>query len=166
MIKYIISSIDESSNLISYLYSREYHLKDIKKNSNGVLNNFIIAYTNLSDNDLRKDSLHIMEHFNIDHIIIKYSDEIKRVSKDGVEIPLDITNDINETSYICDYDIFSFIPKKQYVYPKIKSQLSNNMIVEMLLNNKWVNHKIKNIDIEYENIFNLMIKYQKVRFIQ
>ncbi len=164
--KYIISSIDENSNLISYLYSREYQLKDIKKNSNGVLNNSIIAFTNLSDDELRKDALHIMEFFNIDHIIIKYDNEIKNVYRDGKELSLDITRDINETSYICDYDIFSFIPKKQYIYPKIKSQLSNNMIVEMLLNNKWVNHKIENLDIEYENIFNLMIKYEKLRFIK
>jgi hypothetical protein len=167
-ISYILVSSNDLKSLISYLYTREYYLIDIKGYYDGKFEDSLLAFTQLSSDELRRDCIHIMNHFDQDCIIVKYLDEStpRKIFRDGQEKPMGIllyNTDSNNKSYIHDGLSFSFVEKQLYVFPNSKGDFKNGMIVEYLSNNKWIERKVENLDIEYDKIYNLMIKYNKIR---
>lgn len=167
-VSYLLSSSERMDNLISYLYSRDYRLLDIKGYYDNVFDDCVFAFSNLTNDELRTDALRILEGSHQESLIIKYRDDInaKRIFKDGQEIPLSVilyNTDSNNKSYIHDGVSFSFVEGKNYSFPKGRKDFKNGMIVELFSNKKWVEKKVIDVDSEYEKMYNLLIKYNKIR---
>jgi len=167
-LSYLLASADNLNGLTSYLYSRDYYLIDIKGYYQGQFENSVLAFTNLSSNELRKDALHILQHFNQECLILKYKDEsgAKKLFEDGQEKPLGIllyNTDVENKSYIYDGLSFSFVEQQLYYFPKKKEDFKTGMIVELFSNNKWIEKKVINPDDEFNKIYNLMMRYNKIR---
>jgi len=167
-ISYILVSSGDIRTLTSYLYSREYYLLDIKGYYEGKFEDSLLAFTEMPSYELKRDCLHIMEYFNQDCVIIKYKDDnsAKKLFRDGQEKPLGIllyNTDSNNKSYIHDGLSFSFVEQQLYYFPTKKEDFKSGMVVECFSNNKWVEKKVQNPDIEFDKIYGLMIKYNKIR---
>ena len=167
-VSYLLASSSDISNLSSYLYSRDYYLLDIKGYYQGKFENSVLAFTHLSNDDLRRDALHILEHFNQDFLILKYKDETaaKKIFESGQELPLGIllyNTDSENKSYIYEGVSFSFIEQQLYYFPKKKEDFKSGMIVEYFSNNKWIEKKVKNPEDEFAKMFSLLMKYNKIR---
>jgi hypothetical protein len=167
-ISYILVSSGDIRSLTSYLYSREYYLLDIKGYYEGKFEDSLLAFTEMKSDDLKKDCLHIMEHFDQDCVIIKYKDEnsAKKLFRDGQEKPLGIllyNTDSNNKSYIHDGLSFSFVEQQLYYFPTKKEDFKSGMVIECYSNNKWVEKCVQNPELEFEKIYALMMKYNKIR---
>ena len=167
-LSFLLASADNINSLISYLYSRDYQLLDIKGYYQGKFENSVIAFTNSPNDELRKDALHILKHFEQDCLIVKYRDEqgAKKIFEDGKEKPLGIllyNTDSENKSYIYDVLSFSFVEQQLYYFPKKKDDFKSGMIVEYFSNNKWIEKKVIDPDLEFEKLYNLLMKYDKIR---
>ena len=165
-ISFIISS--DVDNLTSYLYSREYRLFDIKEFYNEKFENSILAFTDISNDEIRRDAIHILSNFGKDSIIVKYKNEtsVKKVNENGSEYPMDIdfyNSDSDIKSYLIEGVSFSLIPQQLYYFPKNKEDFKAGMVVEMLSNKKWVEKKVVDPEKEFEKMYGLLIKYDKIR---
>ena len=167
-ISYILSSANNLNVLISYLHSRDYYLIDIKGYYQGNFENSILAFTNNEPNELRKDALHIMEHFEQECLIIKYKGEssVKKIFNDGSERPMGVllyNTDSENKSYIYDGLSFSFVEQQLYYFPKERKEFKKGMIVEYFNKNKWIEKVVMNPDLEFSKLYSLLIKYNKIR---
>ena len=165
-ISFLLLSSD--SALSSYLYSRDYYIIDIKEYYEGKFENSILAFTSIESNELRRDSIHIMEHFGQECAIIKYKDDYSpiKIFRDGQERPMDVilyNTDSNNRSYILNGLSFSFIEEQQYYIPRKKDDFKVGMIVELFSNNKWIEKKVHNPETEFEKMYALLMKYNKIR---
>lgn len=165
---YAILSSNNIDALSSILYANEYQLLQIQGYYQGQFEESVMAFK-MSDNDnLRKDVIFMLDHFNVDSAIIKYSGdtEPKKIFNNGSEYPLDVimynTNEDNK-SYIHNGISFSFVEKPRYWKPKTVNDLKIGMVVEYLNNNKWCKKIIKNPEEEWNKMFALLTKYEKVR---
>ena len=164
---YIIPSMYDDS-AYGYLASKDYQFLYIKEYSNQNLKDSFISFSNISNDELRNDSLFILDNFQQDFIIIKYKGEKdpRKIYSDGQESLLEVllfNSDSNLTTYVFEGVSFSFLDKKIYKYPTKKEDLKNGMIVEYCSNNNWVQRKISNIDLEYDKFYKLLVKYGRVR---
>ena len=165
-ISFLLLSSDNA--LSSYLYSRDYYIIDIKEYYDGKFQDSILAFTSIESNELRRDSIHIMEHFGQECAIIKYKDDSspKKIFRDGQERPMDVilyNTDSNNRSYILNGLSFSFVDEQQYYIPRKKDDFKVGMIVELFSNNKWIEKKVHNPEIEFEKMYALLMKYNKIR---
>jgi hypothetical protein len=165
---YAILSSNNLDALSSILYANEYQLLQIQGYYQGQFEESVMAFK-MSDNDnLRKDVIFMLDHFNVDSAIIKYlgDTEPKKIFNNGSEYPLDVimynTNEDNK-SYIHNGISFSFVEKPRYWKPKSVNDLKIGMVVEYLNNNKWCQKIIKNPEEEWNKMFALLTKYEKVR---
>jgi hypothetical protein len=88
------------------------------------------------------------------------------VYSDGQEKPISISyynTDDDKESFIYNGVSFSFIEEKMYWRPNKKEDFKIGMIVEYLNNNKWYQQTVKEPEIEFENLYKLLIKYDKIR---
>ena len=89
-----------------------------------------------------------------------------KILSNGYEKPMSVAlynSDSNNKTYLYNGVSFSFIEEKRYYSPKQKSDLKNGMIVEYFNNSKWNTKQILNVDKEYEELYRLLIKYNKLR---
>jgi hypothetical protein len=168
-ISYILLSGNISES-VSYLYSRGYYrVVEMSSYMKGSFDNSCMALTNTVDNEtLRKDSIHIMHLFNESDVILKYNGESTpmKIMEDGVEQPMGVimyNTDSEKKSYIYEGISFSFTEKQLYYFPKSKEDFKNGMIIECLNNNTWAEKRVFNADTEYENMYKLLIKYNRIR---
>ena len=117
---------------------------------------------------MRRDSIYLIDEFNKDYVIVKYRDEDipKRILNNGSERLLGINaydGDFNNKAYVYNNSAFCFVEQKRYKVVSDKTQLRKGMIVEFFNNDKWTERKVDNVDIEYERMYKLLIKYQKLR---
>jgi len=167
------NSEEENKNLYeracSILYSKDYTIIPVRGLYDGVYeNSFIALPRHPSNDDLRKDSIYLLDSFHQDSVIIKYVGEesSSKILSDGSEKPMSVAlynADLNNKTYLYNGVSFSFIEEKRYYSPKQKSDLKNGMIVEYFNNNKWNTKQISDIDKEYEELYKLLIKYNKLR---
>lgn len=161
--------ISECSGVESYLHSRDYYTLEISEYYKGDFGKSIIAFSNIIDNnELRRDSINIMDNFGIDNLIVKYLDDDspKRVYNNGDELPLGViiyNTDSDKKSYIYEGVSFSFIEQQLYYFPSKKEDFKTGMLVEFLNNNKWIEKRVKDPESEYNNLYQLLIKYNKIR---
>lgn len=160
--------ISESNGVDSYLYSRNYYILEISEYYKGDFGKSILAFSNVDNNELRRDSIHIMENFGIDNLIVKYLDDDypKRIYNSGDELPLGViiyNTDSDKKSYIYEGVSFSFIEQQLYYFPNKKEDFKVGMLVEFLNNNKWIEKRVKDPELEYNNLYQLLIKYNKIR---
>ena len=167
-VSYLLISSENAQTLNSYLYSRDYYLLDIKGYYQGIFENSILAFTNLSNDELRRDAIHLMIHFDQSNMIVKYKDETvaKKIYEDGSEQPLGIVlynTDAENKSYIYEGLSFSFVQQQLYYFPKKKEDFKSGMIVECFSNNKWIEKKVINPESEFDKMYGLLMKYNKIR---
>jgi hypothetical protein len=164
---YLIISSDKIDDIISNLYTMDYSLVEMKS-YDGEYHDAIIAYNNGIDNDsLRESALTILDRLNQEFFIIKYKGEKspKRLFKNGSERLLEVSmyNTDDNLSYIYKGLSFSFLETKRYWIPKNKEDFRVGMVVEFLSNNKWTEKLVENPLEEWENVYKLMLKYNKIR---
>jgi hypothetical protein len=114
------------------------------------------------------DAIYLMDEFDQDTVIVKYKgDEIAtKIESTGTEKPMSVAiydSDLKNKTYLYNGVSFSFVEKKRYFFPKKKEDLKNGMIVEFFNNNKWIQRQVISIESEYEKMFKLLIKYEKIR---
>lgn len=167
-ISYMIISSEKIDDIMSILWAKEFNIIPIKGYYKGQYEDSIIAYSDIENDDIRKEVLFLLNHFNQECAIVKYKGETgaKKVFYDGSEIPLGIamynTDDENK-SYLHNGLSFSFVEQVRYWKPKTKEDLKVGMIVEYHNKNRWLQHEIKNPSQEWDRLFKLLIKYDKVR---
>ena len=156
---------DKACNI---LYSKDYTIFPITEYQNGKYNKSLLAISNTNNDDLRRDSIHLIDEFQKESVIVKYKDEedVKKILENGSEKILGISSydgDSNTTAYLYNGSSFSLVEKKRYKTLISKEQLKRGMIIEFFNNDKWIEKKIDNVDVEYERLYKLLIKYQKLR---
>jgi hypothetical protein len=166
-IGYMIISSEKIEDMISILYAKNYQLIPIKGFYKGQYEDSVMVFS--SDNDeLRKDVIFLLNHFKENCAIVKYIGEnnAKKIFSDGSEKPLGVAlynTDSENKSYLYNGVSFSFLEQNRYWKPSKKEDFKIGMIVEYLNNNKWYTKKVENPNIEYDRIYKLLIKYDKIR---
>jgi hypothetical protein len=155
----------------SVLYSKDQTVLPINELRRGKYYKNYLGISSLSNNDeIRKEYLHILEFLDLESCIIKYVGEQqpKLLHKSGQEKLLSFSTyeSVEDSSiYIHDGVSFCFKEVERYFFPNKKEQLKNGMIVEYFNNNKWNKKQIDNIDEEFDKMYKLLIKYNKLRII-
>jgi len=160
--------LPSNDGLESILYGRDYSIIPIKEFYQGNYSDSIISYGRVDNDNLRQDVLFLLNKFNQNFAIIKYLGEsvIKKIFKDGSEIPVDMTlynTDFDKASYLYNGYSFSFTESKRYFFITKKEDIKVGMIVEFFNNNKWIEKKVSNPELEYEKLYKLLMKYNKLR---
>lgn len=128
-----------------------------------------ITYTDGDNNQLRMNALKIQEDFNMEYVIVKYMGEDlpKLLMKDGSERLLDIqyyeSSDFDRTYVHTDGITFSFKQLKRYYFPTKKEDFKKDMIVELYHDTKWVEYLVEDVDTEWEDLYKMFTKYEKIR---
>lgn len=163
-----------SQQLEGILYLKGYQLVKL---GNGSHNIAYLAYNNEDhnqlesldcNNNLRYDAIELMDQFYQDSIIVKYinEDQPKKIMKDGSERPtklVDYNGDL-DNSYYNEGISFSFLEMEEYFKPTKKSDFKEGMIVEIKNNhNYWVPREVVNVNEEWEKLYSVLIKYDRVR---
>lgn len=148
------------------LYRLEYDI--IKLGDPGNKVSFLAYKENCEDNNLlRKESLSILDQYYQDDIIVKYynTDEPCLIKKNGHESPLKlISYDGSDKSYFTNGVAFSFEQLEEYFIPKNKKDFKKGMLIEILNNNNnWVAREVINVDSEWNEMLELLVKYERVR---
>lgn len=154
--------------LSNILYGKDYTVIQISGYQNQKYEKSFFAICPDDNDRLRNDALYLINEFNQDSIIIKYRDEIdaKKILSNGSELLLGLSiyeSEPKNKIYIHNGISFSFTEQKRYIFPKSKEELKSGMIVEFFNNNKWIQKKITDIDSEYDKMYKLLIKYEKLR---
>jgi hypothetical protein len=167
-ISFILLSSDRLDDMTSILYAKDYTIIPIQSFYKGQYENSILAFSGVDNDELRKDLIFLLNHFHQECGIIKYRDEsiAKKVFRDGQEKPLSIVlynTDSDNTSYLYNGLSFSFLEQVRYWKPTKIGDFKKGMLVEYLNNNKWYQQIVSDPINEYENIYKLLIKYDKIR---
>lgn len=122
------------------------------------------------NNELRYDAIELLDQFEQESVIVKYLKEDcpKKIKNSGEEELLGLVKyddaSENDYSYFMNGNVFSFTNVKRYYTPTSKNELNEGDTIEYLNDNKiWVSKTIKNLDTEYENMYKLLIKYNRLR---
>jgi hypothetical protein len=169
-VSYILISSDKIDDISSVLWAKEYTLIPIKGFYKGQYEDSVLAYSNIDNDDLRKDTIFLLNHFQQECAIIKYLGEsgAKKIFSDGSENPLGIimyNTDAENKSYLYNGISFSFIEQARYWKPSKKEDFKIGMIVEFFNNNKWYQQEVKNPSEEFDGLYKLLIKYDKIRVV-
>jgi hypothetical protein len=169
-LSYILISSERIDDISSVLWAKEYTIIPIKGYYKGQYENSIMAYSNIDNDELRKDTIFLINHFNQECAIIKYLGEngAKKIYTDGSEKPLGIVmynTDAENKSYLYNGVSFSFVEQARYWTPKNKEDFKIGMIVEYFNNNKWYQQEVKNPSEEFDGLYKLLIKYDKIRVV-
>ncbi len=168
-ISFILLSSDKLDDMVSILYAKEYKIIPIKGYYKGQYEESVIAYNDDNDNDeLRKDLIFLLNHFHQECGIIKYLGEtnVRKTFVDGSEKPMGVViynTDADNISYLYNGVSFSFVEQVRYWKPTKKEDFRVGMLVEYFNNNKWFEKLVENPNDEYDKIYKLMIKYDKIR---
>lgn len=153
----------------SMLYSKDYTVFPIATyEKNRTSRSFLALPFSNSNDELRMDSIFLMEKFGLESIVVKYHSENTpcKLSYDGSERPLSMSlyesND-NGKVYVHGGISFTFTEQKKYFFPKNKTELKTGMIVEFFNNNRWVTKQVSNPEDEWERMYKLLTKYGKLR---
>lgn len=165
---YVILSSNKLDDMISILYAKDYQVIPIKSYYKEKFEESVISFGKVDNDNLRKDVIFILNCLNEDSAIIKYFGEskVKKIFKDGSENMMEMimyNTDPERISYLHNGYSFSFIESVRYWKPKIKEDFKIGMVVEYFSNNKWHEKKVENPNEEFDKLYKLLIKYDKVR---
>lgn len=152
------------------LYLLDYNIDKIGGFYKGNNEKSFFAYNLTKDNDtLRHDALFLLSKYEQESAIIKYNDSeiATKIFIDGRETPLrftDYTPEGNNLSYFYNGLSFSFCETKHYNFLLEKKQLRNGMVIEYYNGTTWKEKLVENIELEWENSYKILSKYNKVRF--
>ena len=167
-ISYILISSPRIGDMVSILYAKDYQVIPIKGFYRGRYEDSVLASAKVDNDELRRDVILLLNQFTEDCAIIKYLHETtaKKIYKDGSERPLGIVmynTDSENISYLYNGVSFSFVECKRYWNPTKKEDFRVGMLVEYFSNNKWIEKKVIQPEDEYEKMYKLLIKYNKLR---
>ena len=165
----MIISSEKLDDVISILYAKNYQIIPLKGYYKGQYEDSVMAF-GVDNDELRKDIIFLLNHFKEECGIIKYFEEtgVKKVFADGSEKPLGIAlynTDDDNMSYLYNGVSFSFVEQVRYWKPTKKEDFRIGMLVEYFNNNKWYEKKVENPLDEYNKLYKLMIKYDKIRVV-
>jgi hypothetical protein len=165
---YVIISSEKLDDVTSVLYAKEYQVIPMKGYYRGIYEDSAMSFGRVDNDNLRKDVLFLLNHFHQDFAIIKYLGEsnAKKIYKDGSEKPLGIVmynTDDENISYLYNGHSFSFVEQVRYWKPTKKEDFRVGMLVEYFNKDKWYERLVENPTDEYEKLYKLLIKYDKVR---
>ncbi len=165
---YMLISSENIDQITSVLYAKNYQILPINAYFEGSFDDSIMAFGRSDNDDLRNDALFLLGQFNERNMIVKYTgeSEVKKVFFNGSEEPMEIVMfNTNESykSYIYNGISFSFVEKTRYWKPKSQDDFKIGMVVEYLNNNKWYERIVRNPKEEWEKLYKLLTKYDKVR---
>lgn len=154
----------------SVLYSKDYiiipiHSYHLGKSSKS----FIAVNTGQNTNDdLRSDSIYLIENFEVGEVIVKYNKDRQptKINVDGSELPMSVKvydPNLENKMYVYNGISFTINELKRYYFPKKESDIKKGMVVEYFNNNKWNRKKVDDPKSEYEKMYKLLIKYEKLR---
>ena len=154
---------------ISILYSKEFFVHNVTGYLGNTFDKCLLGESNLQDSDsLRRDAIQILDTLKLESLIIKYSgaENFVKLSFDGSETLQQIHFYVNESVnkiYGFNGISFTFTDKKRYFFPKSKDDLKSKMIVEFFNEGVWKEKIVEDIENEYEKLYKLLIKYNKLR---
>lgn len=161
-----------NSLLEDSLFRRDYRVVKIGGIYEGIEEASFLAFKDTSvieNNEIRYDVIELMDQFEQESTIVKYiGDETPtKVSVDGSENPMGLvkyTGDTENRSYFYEGVSFSFSERKRYYTPKKESDFKKGMVVEYFNDNKiWVEKEVVNPVKEYNNMYKVLIKYNRIR---
>lgn len=169
-LSFILLSSDRLDDMVSILYAKDYQIIPIKGYYKGQYEDSAMALSNIDNDELRKDLIFLLNHFHQECGIIKYIGETnaKKVFRDGSEKPMGVTlynTDSENISYLYNGLSFSFVEQVRYWKPTKPEDFRVGMIVEYLNNNKWCQRKVENPKQEWEDMYKLLSKYDKLRVV-
>lgn len=163
---YLILSYDNQEAL-SILDSMSYNVLPIQSYSNKKYDKSYFIHSDIDNNIFRRDILFILERTGCKFFIIKYKGEStpKKIFKDGSERLLEVNtySTSNDTTYLYKGMSFSFSESKRYWVPRKKEDFRCGMVVEYFNNNKWNEKVVENPGDEWNKMYNLLLKYNKLR---
>jgi hypothetical protein len=167
-LSFILLSSDKIESMLSILYAKDYQILPIKGFYRGQYENSALAFSDVDNDELRKELIFLLNHFDQECGIIKYKGEsnAKKLFSDGSEKPMGIVlynTDSDNISYLHNGVSFSFVEQVRYWKPNKLEDFKVGMIVEYLNNNKWFEKKIENPVDEWNRMFKLLSKYDKLR---
>lgn len=161
-----------NSLLEDSLFRRNYRLVKLGGIYEGVEEDSFLAFKDvlpIVNNEIRYDVIELMDQFQQEAVIVKYLGEEtpKKVTIDGGENPMGLvkySGDTDNRSYFYDGVSFSFSERKRYYTPTKQSDFKEGMVVEYLNDNKiWVEKEVVNPEKEYNDMYKLLIKYNRIR---
>jgi hypothetical protein len=167
-LSYILISSEIVDDICSILWAKEYTVIPIDGFYRGNFEKSVLALPNDDNDALRKDAIFLLGIFNQESAIIKYLGETgaKKIFRDGSERPLGIlmyNTDSENMSYLHNGISFSFVEMKRYWKPTKSTDIKKGMIVEYFNKNKWYQKEVLNPISEWEDMYKLLSKYDKVR---
>ena len=167
-LSFILISSDVLDDMMSILYAKNYQMLPIQGYYQGQYENSALAFSDIDNDELRKDLIFLLNHLKQDCGIIKYKGEtgVKKVFSDGSEKPLGIVlynTDSDNISYLHNGLSFSFVEQVRYWKPTKAEDFKTGMIIEYLNNNKWYQRKVENPKKEWDDMYKLLAKYDKLR---
>lgn len=161
--------IPSNPGVESFIYSRGWTSYSIKfLNESGLLDDWILSFTLNDNNSLRKDSIHLMEHFGVDKIFLKYKEEFdpKILENNGNELECSIKK-WGESNYNWTFNgqSFSISLSHRWIKPNKMEDFKVGSIVECLSSGKWIRRKVEDPKKEWEDIYKLMVQWNKVRIL-
>jgi hypothetical protein len=109
-----------------------------------------------------------MDKFEQESVIVKYRDYdfVNKIMSDGSEKNLSLVlydSEMKDRTYLYNGMSFTFLENKKYYFPKKKEELRKGMIVEYYNNNNWVKREVNNVEVEWDKLYKLLMKYEKLR---
>lgn len=165
---FMLISSEKLSDMVSILYAKEYQIIPIKGFYKGNYEDSVMAFSNVDNDTLRNDVLQLINFFKEECAIVKYRGEgnSKKLFKDGSEKPLGVVmynTDSENISYLHNGVSFSFVETVRYWKPKKLEDFRVGMMIEYFNNNKWYQKEVKDPSEEWEKLYKLLTKYEKVR---
>lgn len=167
-LSFILLSSKKIDDLISVLYTRDFTVIPIKGYYEGIFEDSVIAYSDLDNDTLRNEIILLLDIFHQDCGFIKYvgHTEVTKIYSDGSERPMSVTlynTDDKNVSYLLNGVSFSFVENKRYWKPTKLEDFKTGMIVEYFTNNKWNEKVVQNPTQDWNDMFMLLCKYDKLR---
>ena len=158
------------SKTYSILSAKNYNIAPMVGYTNGKYDENLLAQADISNDELRKDALLLISQTKKDNIIVKYKNEnhLTKINSDGSEKLMELCiydGRENKKIYIHNNTSFTLNEKHRYFLIKKKDDIKKGMVVEYFSNNKWHKKKVENVDTEFEKMYKLLIKYEKMRTI-
>jgi hypothetical protein len=157
-----------NNKFLNLLYSMNYSIIPIWGFQNAVYEKYYIAATDEDNFTLEKESRLIVNQFCFNEIIVKFKGEslLTRILWNGEKFPIEVKyydNSMDKKVFIHEGVTFTLNEQKRYYFPSKKEHLKEGMIVEYFNNNLWNQKIIHNLDLEYEKMYKLLMKYEKLR---
>lgn len=164
--RYILIVPKNEEAVCSYLWSVDYDIDYMKTDKGDTV--LIADLPYVESKRLKYDISNLYNLSIIERAYIKYDNSgyIHEVFSGGEEESFKITYfPTNENTEFFIYKNYSFSINnfKKYWKPSEEKDFKEGMVVELLNNNNWITMKVENPQKEFNDIYKLFIKYDKIR---